>query len=77
MTAERRKIWVDLLQLDSDIEDLSVCALHFSLLQYNEVRLSRAFKYNILLESAYPDLAIPGREDDPKLPVYEDLPRKP
>jgi hypothetical protein len=70
LTGERRKVWKDLLEIDNDSENLYVCACHFSLVQYHEVRLARACVYNILLNGASPDLAIPGKEDDPSLPVY-------
>lgn len=77
VTPERRRVWADLLKLDEDDENLFVCARHFSLVQYNEVRLAKACTYNVLVHGARPDLAIPGCEDDPTLPVFAEIQREP
>jgi hypothetical protein len=67
ITAERRKLWKDLLFLEdvASRENEQICCRHFSLLQINEVRVSRGCKFNILQPGAQPDMFLPGQETTP------------
>jgi hypothetical protein len=74
LTAERRRVWKDLLLLEDDTPSMNemICCRHFSLAQYNEIRLSRGCKLNILHHEALPDMNLPGRENSPDLVIYQE-----
>lgn len=75
ITPERRKVWTDLLHLEDVATSANeqICCRHFSIAQFNELRVSRGNKYNILQPGAYPDMFLPGQETPPGLLVYDEM----
>jgi hypothetical protein len=69
VTAERRNAWKHVILLE---EKELICCRHFSLAQFNEIRLQRGCRFNILLPGATPDMYLPGQENPPGLPIYEE-----
>jgi hypothetical protein len=74
VTRERRTVWKNLLLLkDVAVDDPElVCCRHFSLAQYNHLRLQRGCTFNILLPGASPDMYLPGQENPPGVLIYQE-----
>lgn len=72
ITTDRDNKWRALDLWDTASKNDHICCRHFSLAQYNVIRLERGHTHNILLPDARPDMFLPGKDNLPDLRVYQE-----